>query len=139
MGGNSTVYYSEVTIDKYSVVRKDRNRNGRGVTCYIRSNIYYSRKTCLPGNFENIFTDLLFPKTKPISVGIICMSLNQAQFLGQEIAEFQALLNDELSIFGHFNIILLFKDKWNFNKTHETDKYGFKQLTILTYFNKYSW
>ena len=61
---NNTVYDSEATIDEYSVVRNDRNRKGGGVACYIGSNICYSRKTCLPDNLENIFIDLLFPKTK---------------------------------------------------------------------------
>ena len=67
---DNTVYDSEVTIDGYSIVRNDRNRKDGGVACYISSNICYSRKACLSGNLENIFIDLLFPKTKPISVGI---------------------------------------------------------------------
>ena len=60
----NTVYDSEVTIDGYSIVRNHRNRKGGGVACYIRSNICYSRRTCLSDNLENIFIDLLFPKTK---------------------------------------------------------------------------
>ena len=59
---------SEVTIDRYSIVRNDRNRKGESVACYIRSNICYSRRTCLSDNLENIFVDLLFPKAKPISI-----------------------------------------------------------------------
>ena len=68
---DNTVYDSEVTIDRCSIVRNDRNRKGGGVACYIRSNICYSRKICLSDNLENIFIDLLFPKTKPISVGYL--------------------------------------------------------------------
>ena len=67
---DNTVYNSEVTIDRYNIVLNDRNRKGGGVACYIRSDICYSRKTCLSDNLENIFIDILFPKTKPISVGI---------------------------------------------------------------------
>ena len=67
---DNTVYDSEVTIDGYSIVRNDRNRKGGGVAPYIRSNICYSRKTCLSDNLENIFIGLLFPKTKPIFLGI---------------------------------------------------------------------
>ena len=59
---DNTVYDSEVTIDGYSIVRNDRNRKGGGVACYIRSNICYSRKTCLSENLENIFIDLWFQK-----------------------------------------------------------------------------
>ena len=68
---DNTVYDSEVTVDGYNnIVRKDKNRHGGGVTCYIRKNICFNRKACVSDNTENIFTDLLFPKTKPISVGI---------------------------------------------------------------------
>ena len=67
----NTVYDSEVTVDGYNILRNDRNRNGGGVVCYIRNNICFNRKNCISDNIENIFIDLLFPKTKPISVGII--------------------------------------------------------------------
>ena len=75
----NTVYDSEVTVDGYNIVRNDRNRNGGGVACYIRNNICFN-------NIENIFIDLLFPKTKPISVGIIYKSPSQRQLLQQMIA-----------------------------------------------------
>ena len=78
---DNTAYDSEVTIDGYSTVRKDRNGKGRGVACYIRSNICYSRRTCLSDNLENIFIDLLFPKTKPISIGILYKPPRQTRFL----------------------------------------------------------
>ena len=77
----NTVYDSEVTVDGYNIVRNDRNRNGGGVACYIRNNICFNRKNCLSDNIENIFIDLLFPKTKPISVGIVCKPPSQNQFL----------------------------------------------------------
>ena len=60
----NTIHDSEVTVDGYNIVWNDRNRNGGGVACYIRNNICFN-------NTENIFIDLLFPKTKPISIGII--------------------------------------------------------------------
>ena len=144
---DNTVYDSEVTIDGYSIVRNDRNRKGGGVACYIRSNISYSRKTCLSDNLENIFFDLLFPRTKPISVGIFYKPPSQKRFLEQIITEFESLeLYNELYILGDFNINLLFKRNCILNKTHEIKNhfrefspeikkynefcsiYGFKQL-----------
>ena len=77
----NTVYDSEVAIDGYSIVRNDRNGKGGGVACHTRCNICYSRKTCLSDNLENIFVDLLFPKTKPISVGIFYKPPSQTRFL----------------------------------------------------------
>ena len=106
----NTVYDSEVTIDGYSIVRNYRNRKVRGIACYIRSNICYSRKTCFSDNLENIFIDILFPKTNPISVGILYKPPSQTRFLEQMVTEFESLeLNNELYILGDFNIDLLFK------------------------------
>ena len=93
----NTFYDSEVTVDGYNIFRDDRNRNGGGVAFYIRNIICFNRKNCLSDNIENIFIDLLFPKTKPISVGIIYKPLSQSQFLQQIITEFEALdLDNEI-------------------------------------------
>ena len=56
-------------------------------------------------NIENIFIDLLFPKTKPISVGIIYKPASQSQFLQQMITEFEALdLDNEIYVLGDFTV-----------------------------------
>ena len=120
---NNTVYDSEVTIGGYSIVQNDINRKGGGVACYIKSNICYSRKICLSDNLQNIFIDLLFPKTKPMSVGIFYKPPSQTPFLEQIITEFESLeLNSEVYILGDFNINLLFKGNCILNKTHEIKK-----------------
>ena len=116
----NTVYDSEVTVDGYNIVRNDRNRNGGGVACYIRNSICFNRKSCFSDNIENIFIDILFPKTKPISVGIIYKPPSQGQFLQQMITEFEALdLDNEIYVLGDFNINLLFRDKYVLNKSNE--------------------
>ena len=77
-------------------------------------------KTCLSDNLENIFIDLLFPKTKPISVSIFYKPPHQTRFLEQIITKFESLeSNNELYILGDFNINLLFKGNSILNKTHE--------------------
>ena len=74
-------------------------------------------------NTETIFIDLLFLKTKPISVGIIYKPLSQTQFLEQMITEFEALnLNNEVYVLGDFNINLLFRGVYILNKPNETKK-----------------
>ena len=144
---DNNVYDPEVTIDGYSIVQNDRNRKGGGVACYIRSNICYSTKTCLSENLENIFIDLLFPKTKPITIGILYKPPRQTRFLEQMVTDVESLeLNNELYILGDFNIDLLFKGNCILNKTHKSknhftdfspkikkynkfcSRYGFKQL-----------
>ena len=41
-----------VHIDGYSILRKDRNRNGRGVCIYLRSNISYCLRNEVIANDE---------------------------------------------------------------------------------------
>ena len=78
---DNTVYDSEVAVDGYNIVRNNRNRNGGGLACYILNNICFNKKACIFDNIENIFIDLLFPKTKSISVGIMYKPPCQSQFL----------------------------------------------------------
>ena len=107
----------------YNIVRNYRNRNGGCVACYIRNNICFNRKACISDNKENIFIDLLFLKTKPISVGIIYKPPSQTQFLEQMITEFETLdLHNEIYVLGDFNINLLFRGKYVLNKPNETKK-----------------
>ena len=89
----------------------------------------------------------MFPKTKPITVGVIYKPPDQTRFLEQIITEFETLdLNDEQYLLGDFNINLLCKGKYIFDKpdkfrqfykallpeikkhTEFCSTYGFKQL-----------
>ena len=110
---DNTVYDSEVTVDGYNIVRNDRNRNSGGVACCIRNNICFNRKDSIFDNIGNIFVDLLFPKAKPISVGIIYKPPSQSQFFQQMFTEFEVFdLDNDIYVHGHFNINLLFRDKY---------------------------
>ena len=42
------IFQSESQIDNYDLLRCDRNENGGGVACYIRSDISYVQKDFLP-------------------------------------------------------------------------------------------
>ena len=62
----------------------------------------------------------MFPKTKPITIGVIYKPLNQTKFLELIITEFETLdPNDEHYVLGDFNINLLFKAKYIFDKPNE--------------------
>ena len=68
---DETILQSEIQISSYELLRCDRNRNGGGVDCYIRSDISYLQKHFFPKEIENIFVEFFLPKTKPLNVGII--------------------------------------------------------------------
>ena len=72
---------SEIQIDKYDILRCDRNRHGGGVACYIGNDLSYKVKLYFSKDMENIFFELLFPNTKPIVVGTIYGTPNQTNFM----------------------------------------------------------
>ena len=75
---------SKISIDGYCVMRRDRNRKGGGVICYVTNKICYNTKNCLSNEIslsKNIFIELFIPKTKPITVGIVYKSPDQTRFL----------------------------------------------------------
>ena len=89
----------------------------------------FNLKTCLSNNIENIFIDLLFPKTKPITVGVIYKPPNQTRFLEQIITEFETLdLHNEHYVLGDFNTNLLFTGKYIFDKPDQFRQF-YKELS----------
>ena len=68
---DNTIFDSEISIPNYSLIRKDRNRKGGGVPCYIRSDICFNSQNYLYDEIENISFELLLPETKPISIAIV--------------------------------------------------------------------
>ena len=55
----------EIRIEGYNTIRHDRNRKGRSVVCYVSNKICFNAKNCTSNKMENIFDELLIPKTKP--------------------------------------------------------------------------
>ena len=59
---------SEIQIDNYQIFRCNRNRKGGEVICYVRNDLNYIEKDFFPEKIENIFFEILLPKTKPVTV-----------------------------------------------------------------------
>ena len=76
------------------------------VSLAILEVISVTYKNFLPKEIENIFVEILLPKTKPLIVGIIYRALNQSNFLEIMNANFDKLDTDmkESCILGDFNI-----------------------------------
>ena len=92
----------------------------QGYLAILEITFVLTGKIVLSDNIENIFIDLLFPQTKPISAGIIYKPVSQSQFLQQIVTEFEALdLDDEIYVLGDLNINLIFRDKYILNKSNE--------------------
>ena len=68
---DNSVLNSEVDIEGYTIFRSDRTRNGGGVIKYVNTNVGVKERVNFSNEIENVFVDILLPKTKPILVGIL--------------------------------------------------------------------
>ena len=103
---DSSIFDSEINIAGYDVLRKDRNRHGGGVVCYIRNDLSFNVLSAFPLEIENIFIDILLPKAKPFTVGLFYRPPSDSNFLDSISCDFDKLLPNqrEIHILGDFNI-----------------------------------
>ena len=82
------------------------NRNSGGVACYIKSDIGYLQKHFFVNEIGKFFVEILFPRAKPLIVGIIYRPPNQSNFLEIINANFDTLdtHTKQSYILGDFNI-----------------------------------
>ena len=101
-----SIFQSEIEIGNYDLLRCDRNRNGGGAACYIRSDISYAQKNVFPNVIENIFFEILLPKTTPITVRIMYRPPSLTNFLEILNMTFEKVDIDkkEIYILGDFNV-----------------------------------
>ena len=78
---DESVVDGEVNIDGYEIKRCDRNRHGGGVACYIRKDLAFNPREDFSPDIENVFLDILLPKSKPILVGILYRPPTASGFL----------------------------------------------------------
>ena len=93
------------SIGDSEIIPRDRNRKGRSVIYYVTNKICYNNNNCISNKIENIFIELLIPKTKPITVGIIYKPPDQARFLeilSDSLNSFN-MLSEEWHIVGGLN------------------------------------
>ena len=103
---DESIFQSEIKIGNYDLLRYGRNRNGGVVACYIRSDISYVQKNVFPNVIENIFFEILLPKTTPINVRIMYRPPIQTNFLEILNMTFDKVDIDkkEICILGDFKV-----------------------------------
>ena len=117
---DDTIQIGEIEIEGYSLERCDRNRKGGGVACYIRNDISFNIRENFSCDIENIFFDILLPKTKPILIGIVYRPPDQSGFLehfSEAIENTHSFDNQEVYILGDLNIDL--KNKPPLQRQHK--------------------
>ena len=119
---DNTVSNEELKIDGYNLSRSDRNKNGGRVAWYIKNNIAHNRKLSISGNIGNVVLDILLPKSKPITAGIIYRPLNQVDFVDyftNALGKWPFQSN-EINLLGDFNINLFAKGSYVLRKYLKT-------------------
>ena len=117
---DKSILDNEIKIDGYELKRSDRNRQGGGVACYIRKDLSFNVREDFSPDLENIFFDLLLPKSKPILVGILYRPPDSSGFLRKlnlAISKTENFDNQEVFILGDLNINLINSKKCNSNGT----------------------
>ena len=114
------VLSSEIQIENYDLIRSDRNRHGGGLACFIRNDLSYNTKSCLPSEIENIFIKIFLPPSKLLVVGTIYCPPSQGSFTKSITEHFPKYYTDdtEIYILGDFNINLFSKQKYIFHQTN---------------------
>ena len=135
---DGSVLDGEINIDGYELVRSDWNRHGGGVACYIRSDISFNVRGDFSSEIENIFFDILLPKTKPILIGILYRPPEQSKFLDNlstSISQTCSFNEQEVYILGDLNINLINSQKHTPNGIKRYKEFcslhGIEQLLTL--------
>ena len=68
---DASVLEQEINIDNYKILCCDKNRQVRGVACFIRNDLSYNILSVFPREIEYMFFEILLPNSKSIIVGTI--------------------------------------------------------------------
>ena len=103
---DDTISNEAVEIDGYNLTRSDRNRMRGGIACYIKTTISFNYHQSLSERFENILIDILLPKSKPVTLGIIYRLPDQSSFIDDCNAALKELASqgNETYFFADCNI-----------------------------------
>ena len=111
---------ASVYIEGYSLLRNDRQSYGGGVCAYIREDLSYKRRIDLNNSDqEDIWFELLLPKSKPLYIGVIYRTDGNKNCFNSLEANLSNLRSDcDLLVLGDFNLCLM-KNKSNLHKQYE--------------------
>ena len=93
----------------YKTLRFVRNTQGGGVICYVRNDLSYNALSFFPRQIENIFFEILLPKSKLIIVRTIYCLTSQGNFfevLNDNMNKIDPM-NNETYIFGDLNMFVI--------------------------------
>ena len=111
---NDDVEDDDLFIEGYSIVRRDRNRNGGGVPIYISDDIPYNTRPDFDTGIESVSIQANIPFVKPIIFTCVCRPP------GSEVALFENI-KTLFSILDHEHFEFLVSGDFNCNEVSNTD------------------
>ena len=79
---DSTYTDACVSIDGYNLIRRDRDGHAGGVCAYIREDLAYNTREDLNNvDLEDLWFEILLPKSKPLYIGICYRTKDNKKFV----------------------------------------------------------
>ena len=104
---DNSILDSELYIEDYIIVRKDRNRNGGGVAMYISSAISFKRLTQCENDTESICIHVTSTDTEPITICVLYRPPNSPAYvlhsINNMVGNIVTHVNNDVIILGDFN------------------------------------
>ena len=100
---------SSISIDGYTVIHRDRDGHAGGVCLYIREDLPYRTRLDLCNNdLEDLWVEILLPKSKPIYVCVCYRNEQNKNLLKSLETSISNLRSDcDFLVLGDFNICLI--------------------------------
>ena len=104
---DASVTDSEINITDYSILRRDRNREGGGVCIYTRNDFIFKLRDDICTTLETVWAELYLPKTKPILIDVCYRPPKHTDFfnvLEQCCLDCNCFTNKEVIMMDDFNV-----------------------------------
>ena len=128
---DNTISDSEVSIDGYSLIRKDRNRNGGGVCIYIMNRYAFNRREDISSSEDELlWAEIHLPKSRPIVVGVCYRPPKQSDFCARLEETLSKIRSDcETIVLGDMNICFTHKSSQLFKMYNNVlQLFNFEQI-----------
>ena len=110
---DSTIPDTDVCIDNFTVIRKDRSRHGGGVALYIRNSLSFSQINYNLNEVEGLWIKIKQKREDPLLLGVIYRPPNSPNDFFETLTEMLHCISEnegEIILVGDFNCDLLPKN-----------------------------
>ena len=124
---------NEIHIPNFSVIRKDRNRNGGGCCIYVHTDLAFNPRPDLDhSKVEAVWSEILLPRCKPILVGSCYRPPDYHCFNNYFEDVISKLPSDfEVIIMGDMNMCSIRKEPMYKKYDNILNLFGFKEVIFI--------